>query len=206
MGKKLEKRFEKDGIPVLLVSVSYPEFKLGQKSAERRINRYYARIAFSYFRFASRDLLKAANTEYAYCTESGHSFMAFEAEMSYRVTEDSDEILSLYIDLQEKAFSSHPLHLRFGDTWEKASGFQLELGNFCGFTRLKKRVLSQVSEKARRQDASGQSIYYDSYLKLIARYFSKRNFYIENGRTAVFFQPLTIAPRAEGVPVFLVSI
>ena len=68
---------------------------------------------------------------------------------------------------------------------------------------LDKQSCLDAREQIRQRLATGESLYYDDWPRRLSTDFSPDRFYLTEGDRLAFFYPLyTLAPYAEGLPVF----
>lgn len=195
----IEREYCEGGKPVLKVRISLPA---ASGTGVKRISNNYKKLEKRFVSHAEGSLLPAAKKEMALAEEENRRFLPFTLDVTHSVTDDTMELFSLYIDVRERTLSHRPLLLRYADTWDTRTGALLELSDFMSSKRLRRHVIEQVREQMDARIDSGEHMYYRINDRLLSRQFNRDNFYIDQGRVAVFFQPLSIAPRMEGVPLF----
>jgi hypothetical protein len=94
----------------------YPVFESGNKKVDKRLNSYYRHIARTLLRRAKYELLPDAVDEWRFASENGYPFRPFEIVMKYTVTNNDDDVLSLYYDVYEYTGGAHGTTKRSGDT------------------------------------------------------------------------------------------
>ncbi|MCL2402055.1 MAG: RsiV family protein, partial [Oscillospiraceae bacterium] len=92
---------------------------------------------------------------------------------------------------------------RSGETFCLKSGWFYALESFFSpDTNFRKVLIKNAARTASIQQKSGTHRYFENFAQLIRKHFSPRNFYITAEGLTIFFDPLTIAPIAEEMPIF----
>ena len=178
-----------EGEPVLVLSLRTPELDAESRGA-RRINRYYGKLA---------QIWKAL----AEARAASRPFEPWSVTLDYRVTQEEAGLLSLYVDAVERS-TGRPLTVRTADTWDLASGVPHLLTDFLPPTRLwRQSLLAELTAQSEARLQSGESFFYADAPARVRRFFSPQRFYLTGDSLAVFFPMLSLAPAAEGIPVFL---
>ncbi len=199
-----ERTFHSDGEKILTVMIAYP---LADRQHEgrglRRIEKFYRRVFGSFQKYCLTQLREEAENERNVCKEQGSRFYPFKASLSYSVTYNKDGILSIFYDRREEKEPTERFLARYSETWHARSGRLYELKEFCGNSRHWKRdSISAITQAAADAVLEGTDFLYPDYAKLIAKYFSARRFYLTDKGIAVYYQPCTLGPVEEGIPVF----
>lgn len=199
-----EREWTAEGIPVLSASVVLPEPVPAGDKVSRRILRYYQLQCRSYLSYCQNWLFPQAEAEYRAALAASAPLPSFRAELTYRVTYNSGGLWSLYTQSRESMGPGRTLLNRRGDTWDLALGYPVELSRFFPpKTPWKKRLLALAAEEIHRQEAAGVSQYRENWRRLLRSKFNAQNYYLTEEGLAFFFPMLSIAPRAEGIPTFL---
>ena len=192
-----------EDIAMVSADFRYPIVESGNKKVDKRLSGYYRHIARTLLRRAKYELLPDAVDEWRFATENGYPFRPFEIVMKYTVTQNDDDILSLYYDVYEYTGGAHGTTKRSGDTWRASTGWFVDLMDFFPRGANYKRILTDNAVKiAAEQTAAGTHQYFDNYPKLIKKYFSPSKFYVMPEAIAIFYDQYAIAPGYEGTPVF----
>ena len=203
--KEIPLRLEHEGTLLCTVLLSQPRLSGETRAlALRLMNGYYGRFTKELLYYAEKKLKPAALKELAYRTENGYPFNPFELRSGFTVTYNQDGVLSLYTDVYEFTGGAHGSTLRFADMWHTPIGLPaspVEL--FPKGTRIKKLLTDFAAETAAAQIAAGTDMYLDGYPDLMRKHFSYSNIYITQTGLALFYQQTTVAPYAEGIPVFV---
>lgn len=200
-----EREWAVDGIPVLTAAVSLPTPVPADNAVSRRIQRYYRLQCRSYLRYCERFLLPLAAEEYHAALSISAPLPCFRAELSYCVTYNESGLWSLYTQSKETTLPGRTLLLRYGDTWDLASGYPIPLSAFFPpRDRWKRRLLALAAEEIQRQLSAGTALYREDWRRRLRRSFNSRNYYLTAGGLAFFFPMYALAPAVEGIPVFTV--
>jgi len=188
-----------DGGTMVVVSIEYP-FISGVSS---RINAFYEHQALALLRDIKKRILPEAIAEHDRALFKSAPFKPFEILMRFTLVRN-DSILSLYRDTHIIA-SDHRSCTRSAETWDTQSGWLYDLKSFLPLEMNYRDVLKNVVEIAAKQEKAGTHKYFDNFAKRARKNFLPRNFYITDEGVAIFFDELTVAPRAEGIPVFMLE-
>ena len=203
--KEEEQLLTHEGIPILSLKMTYPEFFKKDSRAARRLNRFYQKITQEYIKTAKKHFMPIGICKYDECLENSREFIPFALSISYTVTENSPCCLSLYREITEKCGKGRPEVFRFGDVWDIRTGWPLSLRDFCGgkkYSRRQKELLAGILCTAEEQMKKSERQYYENYKKRIKKYFNPENFYRKDGQCILFYQENTIAPAFEGTIEF----
>lgn len=194
-----------EGERVLTVSLRRPSIS-GDTAPLRRMERYYARLAALWRERWTGPLYRAACEALTAARAASRPFHPWEVSVDYAVTYAKDGILSLKLETRERTGGARPL-LRFqGDVWDTAAGVPVPLRAFFpSRARVKRLLLPQLRAQVEKRTASGEYLYYLDWPRRLKADFSPDRFYLtESGELALFYPLYTLAPYAEGVPVFTV--
>lgn len=188
--------------PVLTLSVEFPKFP-EDGPGFRRVNRYYCQVARQWRARWEGALYEQAREEARSLREASRPFRPWEARLTYQITCREDGLLSLYLDAYEYAGGAHGMTVRQGDAWSMPEGACRSLRSFfpprC---RWRQAVLDQVSRSIQARLAAGESWFDPNWQELIVRTFDPERFYCTKEGPVVFYPLYSIAPYAEGIPVF----
>ena len=200
--ERISEELTGEGVTLIRVSISYPFVTGLDKKAQKRINSFYRRQSEMLLRHAKKRLMPEARVQYAGALAKSVPFKPFEVSAAFTVAYNAD-VLSIYRDIHIHAGQTRAL-TRSAQTWNAASGWFLELSSFFPpGENFRKRMLKNAAETAALQERAGTHRYFEKFPKLIRKNFSPRNFYITPDGIAIFFPELTVAPHAEGIPVFV---
>lgn len=192
-----------EGESVLTLSLRRPSLP-GETAGERRVERCYARLEERWRERWEGALYKQACAAAAESRAQSRPFRPWEAVLDYTLTLQTDTLLSLYLDAYEYTGGAHGMTTRHADTWEPRTGTVRTLGSFFPpRRRWRHLVLLDMQAQARKRIASGESLFFDDWQERMAREFCADRFYLTQEGIAVFYPLYTIAPYAEGIPVFV---
>lgn len=191
--------------PVLILSLRRPSIP-GGTAPLRRMDRYYARLEEAWRTHWTGPLYQRACVALAAARENSRPFRPWEAGGDYAVTYNRDGLLSLRLESWERGGGSRPLSVLRGDVWDAAAGVPVPLrALFPPRANVKRLLLNKAAEQIEARTASGEYLYYADWSKRLKADFSYDRFYLTEGGEIAFFYPLyTLAPYAEGRPVFSV--
>ena len=176
---KQEKSWESEGIAVLRARVTLPQFE-GRRA--RRLNRYYRRFAQSFLKYCESELYPRAAALCAEKMSVSAPWSTSRATLTYTVTREDEEILSLYADAVEENLPPR-LTLRRADTWELKTALPLPL-----FSLLPKAECRRALRETAREMAERGEITRENYRLALRVHFSPRNFYLTPDRVCIFYQ------------------
>lgn len=191
-----------DDVPVLTATLSLPR-PVGEDSRSiRRLDRYYQLHARAYLRYCDRWLFPQAAEAYRLALESSAPLPQDFANLAYRVTCNAGGVLSLYTESRETC-GGRMERRRHGDTWDLLSGYPMPLSAcFPRKALWRKALLAWTEEEVQQQERAGVAKYHEGWRRLMRRNFNPENFYLTETALYWFWQMYTIAPSAEGIPVF----
>ena len=204
--KVIPLQIKHEGTTIINVHISQPVISGETRLlALRLMNKYYERFAKELLYYCNKKLKPEAIKQLEYRTENGFPFYPFELRSDFTVTYNSDGLLSLYTDVYEFTGGAHGSTLRFADIWHTPIGLPASvLEFFPKKTKIKKVLTEAATVMAAEQITAGTDMYFEDYPQLIKKYFSYSNIYITYSGMALFYQQITIAPYAEGIPVFII--
>lgn len=191
-----------DGIPVLTAELSLPRPVGESGQAARRLDRYYQLYARAYLRYCERWIFPQSAEAYRLALETSAPLPQDSARLSYHVTCNGGGVLSLYTESAETC-GGRTERRRRGDTWDLLTGYPVPL-SAC-FPRKfpwRKTLLRRSETEIERQERAGVARYYEGWRRLLRRNFNPDHFYLSETELFWFWQMFTIAPSAEGIPVF----
>ena len=192
--------------PVLTLSLRWPTLP-DERASFRRIGRYYAQVSQLWKKRWSQVLYCSACQAAAAAREQSRPFRPWEASLDYVLTYCQNGLLSLYLVLYENTGGAHGITTRCGDTWELCSGTPRSLRSFFpSGSHPRRMLLGEAGAQIERRIASGESLYYSDWAQRLVSDFSPERFYLTPEGQIAFFYPLyTLAPYAEGIPVFTID-
>ena len=192
---------KREGEAVLTLSLRWPKLP-EDRAGLRRINRCYQRMAGLWQNRWEGALYQNACETAAAAQAAGRSFSPWEAVLDFTVTYQDEDLLSLYLDAYEYAGGAHGLTVRHADTWDLSTGTPRTLASFFPGRHWRKEILSALHAQAQSRVAAGTTLYYDNWPELLTAYFDPERFYRTQEGLSIYYPLYTIAPYAEGIPVF----
>jgi hypothetical protein len=195
------------GVPLLSVEIDYPLFQEpegGRSAAVGRINRYYAQRNKQLIRLCKTKLLPRALAAYQSARAEGAAFSEIKAYSRSRVTFNERGLLSVCTDLSFSAFGKRDT--RCGDVWNLQNGCPLTLSDFFPKHAAYKKLLKRRAEREiARLRERGLAVFHEGARRRIAKHFSPLRFYLTPEGPAIFYPAGSLAPRGEGVSVFVLN-
>ena len=188
--------------PVLCLSIRCPRLS-GEGAGCRRINRCYDRMSALWRERWEGLLYRQACAAAQADREAGRPVRTWQARLDFTVTLREGELLSLYFDIYEYTGGAHGTTLRQGDTWQVPAGAPRTLASFYPpRSRWRRQALTQLHRQAARNAEGGESLYYEDWPQRLTACFDPDRFYLTPQGIDLFYPLYTIAPYAEGIPVF----
>lgn len=191
--------------PVLSLTLRRPDL-VEEGRAARRIQRYYSRIEALWRARWEGTLYRQACQALAAARASSRPFQPWEASLTYTVTLEEGDLLSLYLEAEERGPSRRGAVLRFADTWDRRTGTPQPLSVFLPRScRGRKRLLAQLRTQAEARLQTGESLLFQDAPDRVVQHFSPARFYLSGNSVALFYPMLSIGSAAEGIPVFFLE-
>ena len=194
-----------EGEPVLTISLRWPRLP-EDLPGPRRVSRYYRQVADCWRTRWETELLRRAREAAAAAREESRPFSPWSAVLDFTPTLREGGLLSLYQDAVECTGDTRPVTLRRSDTWELPSGTLRSLASFLRPPHRRRRVLAEVAAQIERRIASGESLFYEDWRRRLPAAFDPDRFYLTGEGAVLYFPLCTVAPYAEGIPVFPIQI
>ena len=191
--------FPPDDLPLLTARLRLPRW---DGTGGKRFDRFYSAYGHAFFSYCQSVLLPRAQAALELSRENGGALPEWEITLDTVVTLQREDRLSLYTDTVERC-GGRRLTLRRSETWELSDGSLLPLSRlFPGGTPWRRRLLRTAADQIRRQQEQGIARYYPDWQRRVRTSFSADRFYLTEQGVCLFYQMYTIAPAAEGIPVF----
>lgn len=198
---KEERAWEADGVTVLTASVELPQLA-GKSQRAKRFNRYYRRFCRAYFTYCKQLLLPDAADSCRAAMETSAPWNAARAELRWRVSHQSGEVLSVVCDTRETIHSLPPFLIRRGEVWDLAMGLPMPLEEFFPpHTRCKKILLRYAREETLKR-VEGGAPYRENWRVMLRRALDARNFYLQDDGLCFFYPLCALAGAREGIVTF----
>lgn len=194
-----ERAWEADGITVLTASVSLPQ--LAGRCA-RRFNRYYRRFARAYLTYCQQVLLPEAAASCRDAQAVSAPWSVGRAELSWRLSHQSGEVLSIVSDAREVISGTPPFCIRRSEVWDLSAGLPMPLGEFFpAHTRCKKVMLRFAREQTQKRIESGAA-YRENWRAALRRSFNARNFCLTAEGLCFYYPLCAVAGAKEGIVTY----
>lgn len=194
-----------EGEPVLTISLRWPRLSEDLPGL-RRVSRYYRQVADCWRVRWEKDLYARAQEAAAAAREASRPFTPWSADLDFTPTLRENGLLSLYQDAVERTGTPRTVTLRRSDTWELPSGTPRSLASFLPPPHRRRRILEEVAAQIERRVASGESLFYEDWRRRLPAAFDPDRFYLTVEGAELYFPLCTVAPYAEGIPVFPIQI
>lgn len=197
-----------NGEIVLTYKIEFPQFSspVYQKAAQR-MNTYYQRQAQTFERYIRKTLYPQAVEQYHYSKEHGYPVMAYDAVQAYTISYNTNRYISLYTDQYTYTGGAHGATVRTSETWALPRGYQIPLkALFPPRFHYRLYIINTILREIERQNASGESVYFDDYKENVISTFNENSFYLDlvPEGIVIYFQQYDIAPYSTGIPEFLI--
>lgn len=203
---KVNEELRLEGEPVLQYTLSWPEIR-GGGAGGRWINRYYTRLAKSWQLRWQREVYWKACIALADCRACARPFAAWTGKLEGAVTLWENGILSLCMEGEEIRGDGRPCRVKWGDVWKVREGTPFTAREWFGGRKgAKKKVLEQVLEQGREKKTAGTCFLDRDWEEKGRRMLSLEGYWLTGDGAQIAFPQSTIAPPAEGAPVFQVRL
>ncbi len=206
--KKISHNLTYDNTVILKYTIEYPQIINSQYIlGQRNFNIYNLKIVNDLKQYIFTELYSSAKDVYKYNKENGYPIMVFEVYVSCNITENYNNIVSLYNDKYIFEGGAHGTTMRTSQNWDLAVGMQFNLSrlfpnNQYYIINILKEINKQIKEQIEKE---GENIYFKDYCQLVLENFNLKNFYMFPNYFEVFFQQYDIAPYSTGIPTFKIK-
>ncbi len=206
--KKISHNLIYDNTVILKYTIEYPQIINSQYIlGQRNFNIYNLKIVNDLKQYIFTELYSSAKDVYKYNKENGYPIMVFEVYVSCNITENYNNIVSLYNDKYIFEGGAHGTTMRTSQNWDLAVGMQFDLSrlfpnNQYYIINILKEINKQIKEQIEKE---GENIYFKDYCQLVLENFNLKNFYMFPNYFEVFFQQYDIAPYSTGIPTFKIK-
>lgn len=169
------------------------------------MNNFYHDKAQTFKRYIYKTMYNQAVEQYHYSTENGYPIMVYDAEQVYNITYMTNRYISLYTDEYTYTGGAHGTTVRTSDTWSLPRGHRVTLKSLfpSGFN-YRSYIINMIIKDIERQNASGDSVYFDDYKENVNNTFNENSFYLTPNGIVIYFQQYDIAPYSTGIPEFVI--
>ena len=196
-----EQTWDADGITVLTASVTLPQLA-GKSQRARRFNRYYRRFCRAYVTYCKQVLLPEAAASCRDAQAVSAPWSVARAELSWRVSYQSGEVLSVVCDARETVSGMAPFCIRRSEVWDLSVGLPMPLGEFFpAHVRGKRALLRFAREQTAARIASGAA-YRENWRAALRRALNTRNFYLTADGLCFYYPLCAVAGAKEGIVAY----
>ncbi len=206
--KKITHNLIYDNTVILKYTIEYPQIINSQYIlGQRNFNTYNLKIVNDLKQYIFTELYSSAKDIYKYNKENGYPIMVFEVYVSCNITENYNNIVSLYTDKYIFEGGAHGTTIRTSQNWDLAVGMQFDLSRlFSNNQYYIINILKEINKQIKEQiEKEGENIYFKDYCQLVLENFNLKNFYMFPNYFEVFFQQYDIAPYSTGIPTFKIK-
>ena len=191
-----------EGEPALEYHISWPEIH-GAGRGGNKINRYYRFLAKSWRERWEREVYWKACLDLAARRASSRPFFPWKGQLEGEVTDRRENLLSIRMVGREVRGDRPANQVRWGDVWQIQDGAPCPLGALLSQGRSwKRRLLARLAELGRERQASGDCFLRSDWEQGLRTYFPGEDFCLTPEGIELAYPQGTIAPAAEGTPVF----
>lgn len=192
------------GEPALSYSLIWPQVT-GAGWGGKRISRYYTRLAGAWRLRWQRELYWKACVDLAGKRAASRPFTPWACRMEGEVTFLGDGLLSLRMKGEEIRGDGKASRVQWGDTWKVREGAPCLPGELFGEKKgWKRRLLTQITAQGRTRQGTGDWFPDPDWEQKLRRALPEDGICLVEEGVEVAFPQCTIAPAAEGTPVFTV--
>lgn len=196
-----EQSWEADGVTVLTASIALPQL-VGKSGCARRFNRYYRRFCHAYLTYCRQILLPEAAESCRAAMAVSAPWSAARAELSWRVSRQTGDILSIVCDARETIHGLPPFLIRRSEVWDLSAGLPMPLDEFFPLRKCCKKMLLRFARKETRKRVESGAAYRENWRAMLRRALDVRNFYLQDDGLCFFYPLCAVADAKEGIVTF----
>lgn len=196
-----EGEYTLEGEPVLSWRLSWPQVA-GGGWADRRMDRFYSRMARLWRQRWRRELYWLACLDLARRREESRPFVPWRARLEGEVTLQRDGLLSLRMEAEETRGTAGPCLACWGDVWNAAEGRPVRPGELFPERGWKKKLLAGIVEEGEARRRAGDFFPDPGWEERLAQCAHFRDLWLTEEGAALAVPQCALAPAAEGTPVF----
>ena len=199
-----KRRLTLEGEPVLEYTLAWPEVRGGGLGG-RWINRYYTRLAQAWRLRWQREVYWKACLELAACRAVSRPFTPWQGRLGGEVALLEGGLLSLRLEGEETRGGGRSGRVRWGDVWKVQEGAPCSLKEIVGGGRgWRKGLVNEVLRQGRGRRKVGDFFLDGDWEKGARTYLPYQDFCLTPEGVELAYPQCTIAPAAEGTPVFVI--
>lgn len=208
MNKIINNIFERElyykNTVILKYKIEFPQISFSRYEFGKDIfNNYNRAKALKLKLYCENELYEEARQLYEYNVSNGYPVMSYEVILSYEITYNQNQIISMYSDEYIFSGGAHGNTIRSSQNWNLQTGSQIPLAFFYPNNPYYLiNILKEINKQIENQIEEGTNQYFDNYCQLVLETFNLDSYYIKNGYIVIFFQQYDIAPYSSGIPVF----
>lgn len=200
-----EGEYTLEGEPVLVWRMRWPQVSGGGR-AQRRMDRFYTRMARQWRQRWRREVYWMACLDLARCREESRPFVPWKAKLEGEVTLQRDGLLSLRMEAEETRGRAGPCLVCWGDVWNTAEGRPVCPGELFPERGWKKKCLAEMTEQGEVRRRAGDFFPDPGWEGRLARCADFRDLWLTEEGAALAVAQCVLAPAAEGTPVFSLNV
>lgn len=202
--KVFKDKLKYDNQVILKYTIEYPQINENKCiTGALNFNSFNYEKACKLQEFARTKLFNDAKEVYEYNKQNGYPIMVFEIYMTYEITYNSNNIVSLYVDEYIFSGGAHGNTIRTSQNWDFRIGKQIPLKCFFkNNPNYVQNILTQINNKITEDIQNGNDVYFGDYCCLTVNAFKVENYYLQNGYIVIYFQQYDIAPYSSGILTF----
>ena len=193
----LEKELFYEGTLVLKYYIEYPSI-----DNQGKFNSYNQKLANEIKERSENELYNQAVENYKYNKENNYPIMVYEVYVTYEITYNMYNIVSLYTDKYIFSGGAHGNTIRIAQNWDLYQNCMLELANLF---RNNPYFILDILREIIRQISENKEIYFENACCLVIETFNPKNFYLTPNGIVVYFGQYDIAPYSSGIREFYVK-
>lgn len=133
--------------------------------------------------------------------------MVYELYYTFKVTYNTENIVSLYTDEYTYRGGAHGSTIRTSQNWDFRTARQIQLKSFFPKDpNYVSKIVTKINNKIEKDIQNGNNIYFENYCCLTIQSFNVNSYYLENGNIVIYYQQYDIAPYSSGILTFDINV
>lgn len=206
--KVIKSEIKYRGEVILKYNIEYPQIIENMwKAGVQRFNKFNYTNAILLKKYAEGKLFEEAKETYEYNKENGYPIMVYELYYTFKVTYNTENIISIYSDKYVYTGGAHGMTTRTSQNWDLRVARQIKLQElFPREPNYVSKILTQINSKIAKDIENGNNIYFENYCCLTSENFNVNSYYLEDGKVVIYYQQYDIAPYSSGILTFNIKI
>ena len=206
--KVIKSEIKYRGEIILKYNIEYPQIIENMwKAGVQRFNKFNYANAILLKKYAEGKLFEEAKETYEYNKENGYPIMVYELYYTFKVTYNTENIISIYSDKYVYTGGAHGITTRTSQNWDLRVARQIKLKElFPREPNYVSKILTQINSKIAKDIENGNNIYFENYCCLTSENFNVNSYYLEDGKVVIYYQQYDIAPYSSGILTFNIKI